>query len=351
MFYEILYEIIEARSVMTIGRPFNEMSNSGPLVSICIPTYNRAGMLQQSLQSALAQTFTDFEVIISDNASQDATESVVRSYSDPRIRYIRNAKNLGHRANMNQCLALARGKYITILFDDDMMMPENVATKVEILSRTPGLGFVYSKYHLIDGEGRITEYDTMRGHGRERTEDARETCEDILPAMFNTINAPTVVFQRACYERLGGFTDKLKLVFDYEYWMRIAVYYPVVFLAQPLIKWRVHAGTLTNVHVGSDEVQKLKDVVAAKQLILRQHGHVLSSDLKKKVWQQMAARIVGHAEAMREENAAKAQVRAFLLEMSRSFPRILSERGIWKAFLKSMVNRQAIDALKRISPS
>jgi hypothetical protein len=347
----MFYEIIEARSVRTIGRPFNEMSGSGPLVSICIPTYNRAEMLRQSLQSALDQTFTDFEVIISDNASQDATESVVRGYSDPRIRYVRNAKNLGHRANMNQCLALSRGKYITILFDDDMMMPENVATKVQVLSRDSDLGFVYSKYHLVDGEGRITEYDTMRGHGRERTEDAHETREDILPAMFNTINAPTVVFQRACYQRLGGFTDKLKLVFDYEYWMRIAVYYPVAFLATPLIKWRVHAGTLTNVHLGSDEVQKLKDVIAAKQLILREHGHVLSSDLRKKIWQQVAARIDGHAETMWEENATKAQVRAFLLDMSRSFPRILSERGIWKAFLKSVLNRQAIDVLKRISPS
>jgi hypothetical protein len=108
---------------------------------------------------------------------------------------------------------------------------------------------------------------------------------------------------------------------------------------------------LTNVHLGSDEVQKLKDVIAAKQLILREHGHVLSSDLRKKIWQQVAARIDGHAETMWEENATKAQVRAFLLDMSRSFPRILSERGIWKAFLKSVLNRQAIDVLKRISPS
>ena len=91
------------------------MPSREPLVSVCIPTYNRAGLLRESIASVLAQTFGDFELIISDNASEDATESVVRSFGDDRIKYPRNAKNLGHRENMNCCLMLSKGRYITQL--------------------------------------------------------------------------------------------------------------------------------------------------------------------------------------------------------------------------------------------
>ena len=111
-----------------------------PSVSVCIPTYNRAGMLEEAISSVLAQTFQDFELIICDNASEDQTESVVNSINDQRIKYFRNSSNLGSRGNWNRCLRESRGEFIALFPDDDMMMPENLLEKVGVLKAHPGVG-------------------------------------------------------------------------------------------------------------------------------------------------------------------------------------------------------------------
>lgn len=330
-----------------------------PKVSVCIPTYNRANLLAEAVDSVVAQTFTDFELVISDNASEDDTSSVVSSYRDARIRYVRNERNRGHRENWNQCLRLARGEYITILPDDDLMMPENLAAKVAILSKHPTVGLVHSKYHLIDGQGRIVKCNTNEGHGEDRTTDAFEEGQDVLTSMllsYNMINAPTVLFRRECYEKLGGFAKRLSLAFDWEYWMRIAVYYDVAFVAQPLIKWRIHPGSLTtqNIHIDGETltITALREELAAKRLILKQHSHAIenASDLKKLLWVERISRIVDRGERMLGDGGPNKEVRKFVTEMCRVFPEILMEKHIWKIFVKSMLSRQMVEMLKGISP-
>src|SRR5262244_3089429 len=86
-----------------------------PTVSVCIPTYNRAKLLRQAIGSVLEQTFQDFEIIVYDNASTDDTAAVAESFSEERIRYFRNTRNLGHRENWKRCFRAARGDYIAAL--------------------------------------------------------------------------------------------------------------------------------------------------------------------------------------------------------------------------------------------
>ena len=311
------------------------------------------------MESVLAQTFGDLELIISDNASEDGTGAVVRSMNDVRIRYVRNSHNLGHRENWNRCLALAHGDYITILPDDDLMMPDNLAVKVDALSRRPSIGLVHSKYHLIDAEGRIVKYNTNEGHRDERTADASEDGQDVLEAMLlssNIINAPTVLFRRECYERLGGFTNRLGLAFDWEYWMRIAVYYDVAFLARPLVNWRIHSGSLTTQNIHTDgnllTTRALREELAAKRLIVKNHLHAIRDvrNLKKRVQHERISRIVKRAEQMLGDGGPDEEVRRFLLEMFGVFPEILLAKRTWKVFLKSILSRPVIEVLKRLSP-
>ena len=87
-----------------------------PLVSICIPTYNRAGMIGRAIESALGQTHRNIEVIVVDNASSDNTDAIVAAYSDKRLTYIKNERNLGLFGNFNRCIELATGKFLHILF-------------------------------------------------------------------------------------------------------------------------------------------------------------------------------------------------------------------------------------------
>ncbi len=110
-----------------------------PLVSIGMPVFNGANYVHKAIESILAQTFTDLELIICDNASTDATGEICREYAarDPRVRYIRNPQNLGAGPNFDRCFHLARGGYFQWAAHDDMLAPDYVARAVEALERAP----------------------------------------------------------------------------------------------------------------------------------------------------------------------------------------------------------------------
>ena len=96
-----------------------------PLITIAIPTYNRAnGYFKEALKSALSQTYSNYEIIVSDNCSTDNTEELVKSYSDGRIIYYKHEKNIPANENFNFCLRKARGKYFLLLHDDDLIDKE-----------------------------------------------------------------------------------------------------------------------------------------------------------------------------------------------------------------------------------
>ena len=104
------------------------------LVSIGIPTYNRANSyLRYSLRSAVSQTYKNIEIIVSDNCSSDNTESVVREFNDPRIRYYRQEGNIGPVRNRNFCLEQSQGQYFLLLFDDDVIDDEGTPTSETVL--------------------------------------------------------------------------------------------------------------------------------------------------------------------------------------------------------------------------
>jgi glycosyltransferase involved in cell wall biosynthesis len=325
------------------------MPSRNPRVSVCVPTFNRAELVKQSIESVLRQSFEDFELIVSDNASTDGTEQVVRSFGDERIVYVRNPQNVGILRNWNRCLAHSKGEFITFLPDDDLMMPENVAAKVTVLASDQNLGMVHSKYHIIDRQGQIIKHNT--NYGPERSCDAVDTREDILLGMYCPMNAPTVMFRSACYARLGEFVDHpgIGLAFDYEYWMRIALYYKVAFLASPLIKWRVHEQTLTNVHLGYDQTPLLRQTLAAKHYILKKYARSIPRDLREHVRREACSTVVGHAYSMLGAGGPNPRMRRFILDAFSAFPRTLVDLRVWKVFLKSTLSRRNLDRLERAS--
>ena len=94
---------------------------SKPRVSICIPTYRGAAYLAATLDSVLAQSYSNFELWILDDNSPDDTQTIVARYTDPRIKYVRNTQNLGPEGNWNKCMDLAQGKYFKLLPHDDLL--------------------------------------------------------------------------------------------------------------------------------------------------------------------------------------------------------------------------------------
>lgn len=130
-----------------------------PRVSIGMPVRNGQRFIRKAIDSLLAQTFSDFELIICDNASTDATESICREYAarDPRIRYFRNQENLGPAGNHNKCFNLSRGEYFRWHAHDDMCEPTYLQECVSLLDRDPTVVVAYPRTRIVDENERLLE--------------------------------------------------------------------------------------------------------------------------------------------------------------------------------------------------
>jgi len=134
------------------------MSSSDPLVSIGIPTYNRAnGNLLKVIERALGQTWQNVEVIVSDNCSTDHTPELVGAIDDPRLRYIRQETNIGPNNNFNTCLNQAKGEYFLLFHDDDMIDEDFVEACMSSLEPGQSVGAIFTGVRVIDGDDNVLE--------------------------------------------------------------------------------------------------------------------------------------------------------------------------------------------------
>ena len=138
-------------------------SETHPRASVGLPVYNGQRYLREAIDCVLGQTYTDLELIISDNASTDSTEEICREYvaKDPRVRYYRNIKNRGAARNFNRVFELSSGEYFKWLAVDDLIAPDNVARTVEALERRPKAVLAYTLARHID---EIGETFSSNGH-------------------------------------------------------------------------------------------------------------------------------------------------------------------------------------------
>jgi glycosyltransferase involved in cell wall biosynthesis len=175
------------------------MSDNGlPKISIGLPVYNGENFLKEALDSILSQTFKDFEIIISDNASTDRTETICREYAahEPRIRYFRSRFNLGASNNFNRVLTLSTGKYFKWISHDDLHDRNFLSKCIQVLDNDHSVVLVYTKAITIDGEGRTIrkEWGTGREFGSVKThkrfkEGLSPPCDPIPLPIFGVVRA------------------------------------------------------------------------------------------------------------------------------------------------------------------
>lgn len=206
-------------------------------LSICIPTYNRARMLETTIGTILDQTYSDFELVIVDNDSKDNTAAVVGSIRDPRIRYIRNPKNVGHVENHNRCLEEARGDVIAIYHDHDLYDRDLVRRSVELLAANPQVGMVCCAVHLVDPTCPERIIRTF-AEDWPPVVSGLELRNRLLHRWPSPIPAPTAMVRRACYEQCGGFRPEFGLAADRELWIRILRCWDLGYIAEPLARLR-----------------------------------------------------------------------------------------------------------------
>ncbi len=226
-------------------------------VSVCLPTYNGADYIEEALRSVLNQTYLDFELLVIDDGSTDATLNIVHSFSDPRIRVHRNPERLGIPANWNRCLELAGGKFVCIFHQDDVMLPENLERKVTLLSADETVGFVHSAVEPLVEESAPSSFADWI---EEATEDTVWEGLEYFRALLlngNRVCAPTVLARRHALLEQGGFDHDLGFACDYAMWLRLCLTYRTGFLARPLVRYRWHGGNASHAYQferGVDEI-------------------------------------------------------------------------------------------------
>jgi glycosyltransferase involved in cell wall biosynthesis len=198
-------------------------SSKQPLVTVAIPTFNRASLLREALESVLDQSLRDIEVIVSDNASTDDTESVVQSFGDSRIRYERLPRNVGSTENQSRCLRLGTAPYVAMMTDDDRMMPESLERRVALLERNQSVDLVHSAFELVfvSTDGVVLRKHILHVGGRTDSIESGQTVVRRLLTGDYWIN-PSVAIMRRPVVGDARFDPSDGIVYDLGICLRLA---------------------------------------------------------------------------------------------------------------------------------
>jgi glycosyltransferase involved in cell wall biosynthesis len=214
---------------------------STPVVSVLMTAYNREAYLAEAIESVLASDYADFELIIVDDASTDATNRIAAEFAarDTRIRLERNPANLGDYPNRNRAASLARGRYLKYVDSDDRILPHGLGTMVSAMEAYPSaaIGLSYAKTSGITEPVLVTPEEAYRQHFLE---DGLFGCGPL-----------GVILRADAFRQVGGFSGQ-RYIGDLEMWSRLAARHPVVLIPDGLVWWREHDGQeyLDGIHSG-----------------------------------------------------------------------------------------------------
>lgn len=228
-----------------------------PRVSICIPTYNGSRFLRQALDSALSQTISDLEVLVVDDGSTDDTYAIAQACArrDPRVRVMRNQRNLGLTGNWNECVRLARAEWIKFLFQDDYLTEDCLARMLDA-SLPRSLLVVCARTLRFEGSGwgmpreletYVAEHHFRRYFPSGGQVSAETFAEHVARQPFrNCLGEPTaMLIHQDAFRRVGMFHPYLIQLPDWEFGARVAVQAGVSYVDQELATFRIHEEATT----------------------------------------------------------------------------------------------------------
>jgi glycosyltransferase involved in cell wall biosynthesis len=212
--------------------------NHSPKVSIAIPLYNCESHIRETIESVLAQTFRDFELIVLDDQSTDRSAEIVNSFSDSRIRYERNSERLGFFGNWNRCLEVMTGTYCKLLPHDDTLEASCIEKQVHILDEYPQIELVHCARKIIDPAGKILT--VRRPREAEGEKESSASLRRIIRSGTNPIGEPAaVMFRCETKDRLAGFSNADMYSIDVEYWSRLVAEGKRYYIDEVLCSFRV----------------------------------------------------------------------------------------------------------------
>ncbi len=240
-----------------------------PKVSVIIPVYNRARLIGKAIQSVLNQSYREFEIVVINDGSIDATESVIKKYqkSDKRIHYICHEKNKGAAAARNTGVKNATGEYIAFQDSDDEWLPEKLEKQLAVFrNASPEVGIVYSDMWAVTEKGKKYFYSSRIMSGN------RIKYREALGYGVMNIGIGTALIRRECFDKVGMFDEKLPRFIDLEFFIRLSKYYYFCRIAEPLVKYF----DTDRQRISSSRAARAE----ARELILKKYFHDIKTDRK-----------------------------------------------------------------------
>jgi glycosyltransferase involved in cell wall biosynthesis len=206
-------------------------------VTVVIPAYNSLKYLPETINTVLSQSFQDFEVLVINDGSTDATEEwVIQNVKDPRVKLI-SQENQGLSGARNTGIKYAQGDYIALLDADDLWEPSKLEKQVQCLDANPEVALVYTWIALIDQHGKPT--------GRIVAHHAEGNVWQKLLEINIVVCGSNPLVRRNCFENVGLFDMSLSSNEDRDMWLRIAAKYPFAVIKEPLVLYRQHQGNMS----------------------------------------------------------------------------------------------------------
>ena len=257
-----------------------------PLVSIIIPTYNRAHCIEQAIRSALKQTLRDFELIIADDGSTDGTEQAVTRMGEPAVRFVRKA-NGGCSSARNFGVANANGKYVAFLDSDDEWDPRWLEITVAMMEADAGVGAVYGSLARVGADGSDHGVFDLSLGGRHR-----EATVPYVLSQASGLLGSNIIARREVVQQIGGWDETFPTSGDFEFGLRLAVATRVGLVADPMIRLIETAGSLSKkVNTGNrlrvlEKFTREQPAMAAKfaPILRRSRAQILRSYGEDCMW-------------------------------------------------------------------
>jgi glycosyltransferase involved in cell wall biosynthesis len=299
--------------------------NSNPLVSAIIPTYNRAHLVTDAVDSILGQTYPEVEIIVVDDGSTDDTLARLARYGS-RIRVI-SQKNAGPAAARNRGIAAATGEFVAFLDSDDLWLPEKLERQVRMLERAGrSVPCCVSNITMRFHKGERSSFDIAALHP-DFEEGIWTNVDEVLATRFLLFNQAVLV-RREVLEKVGGFDETLWLLEDYEIALRLSLEGPWAYIREPLVIWRESRSGSLYQSVRQEEARLKEPLVQ----ILEQHlASVVSrrrGRLRRYVCRELArARRTLHAARLAAKDSWAATIAARSLQRLERFRRAVYVRS------------------------
>jgi glycosyltransferase involved in cell wall biosynthesis len=211
---------------------------SSPVISVILPVYNAERYVGQAVESILAQTFADFEFLITDDGSTDRSLAILKRYAvkDSRIQ-LTSSPNQGVSKTRNQMLHQAKGQFIAVMDADDIALPNRFASQLEFLHQHPEVVCVGSAHAVIDHRGRFLSHLPLPQQDAE--------IQQAALAGHGSICHPCAMIHRAAMLAVGGYNEDLHSAHDLDLWLKLGEIGKLANLEAPLMQYRIHTHSVS----------------------------------------------------------------------------------------------------------